>query len=220
MRISLVVAMSRNRVIGVNNQLPWRLPEDLKYFRAITWGKPIVMGRRTHESIGRALPGRHNIVITRNRDYLAQGCTVVDSLDAAWKAADSEEVMVIGGAEIYAKTLPLAECIYLTLVDEDFDGDTYFPQYDATQWQETSRRCFDADDNNPYRYCYLVLERKRKGLARFWGLLRAVSGDDAYERYLIHWRENHAQDGGKPLSRKAFFCAEVERKWNGLRRCC
>lgn len=160
MRISLVVAMSRNRVIGVNNQLPWRLPEDLKYFRTITWGKPIVMGRRTHESIGRPLPGRHNIVVTRNRDYPATGCAVVDSLDAAWKAADSAEVMVIGGAEVFAQTLPQAERLYLTLVDADFEGDTFFPEYDPDQWQELERCCHSQCANNPYRYCYLTLERK------------------------------------------------------------
>lgn len=151
--------MSRNRVIGIDNRLPWRLPEDLKYFRALTWGKPIVMGRRTHESIGRPLPGRHNIVVTRNADYRADGCTVVDSLESAWKAADADEVMVIGGAELYAQTLAQASRLYLTLVDADFEGDTYFPTYDQDAWREQGRQCHEPDAQNPYRYCYLVLER-------------------------------------------------------------
>lgn len=162
MRISLVVAMSRNRVIGLNNRLPWRLPEDLKYFRALTWGKPIVMGRRTHDSIGRPLPGRRNIVVTRNAGYQAEGCTVVHDLEAAWKAADAEEVMVIGGAELYAQTLHSADRLYLTLVDADFEGDAYFPDYDDDQWEERERHCHEPDSNNPYRYCYLTLARKRR----------------------------------------------------------
>lgn len=152
--------MAKNRVIGRDNQLPWRLPEDLKYFRALTWGKPIVMGRRTHESIGRALPGRQNIVVTRAPGYQAEGCSVVGSLEDAWQIAEGDEVMVIGGAEIYAQTLALAERLYLTLVDADIAGDTFFPDYDAGQWEEVERRCHEADQNNPYRYCYVSLQRK------------------------------------------------------------
>lgn len=156
--------MAKNRVIGRNNQLPWRLPEDLKYFRALTWGKPIVMGRRTHESIGRALPGRHNIVVTRAPNYPAEGCSVVSSLEAAWQIANgeaAEEAMVIGGAEIYAQTLALAERLYLTLVDAEVEGDTFFPDYAAGEWEELERRCHAADANNPYAYCYVTLQRRR-----------------------------------------------------------
>lgn len=159
MRISLVVAMSRNRVIGINNQIPWRIPEELKHFRALTWGKPIVMGRATHESIGRALPGRHNIVLTRNSDYRAAGCTVVENLAAAWREAAAEDVMVIGGAEVYAQTLPLADRIYLTWVDGDYEGDTFFPAYDETQWKEVSSEWHEASGGNESRYCYKVLQR-------------------------------------------------------------
>lgn len=160
MLISLIVAMDRNRLIGRGNALPWRLPADLQHFKAVTLGKPIVMGRKTYESIGRPLPGRHNIVISRNPAFSAPGCTVVPSVDAALAAAgEVAEVMVIGGAQLYAETLPRAQRIYLTRIDAGFDGDAWFPALDADVWQECQRAEHVPDDKNPYPYTFLVLER-------------------------------------------------------------
>lgn len=162
MRISLVVAMARNRVIGRDNALPWRLPADLAHFKQVTMGHPIVMGRRTYESIGRALPGRKNIVVSRNRDFAAPGCTVVDSLDAAWKAAgDAGEVSVIGGTTLFEETLPLADTIHLTEVEADVEGDTYFPRFDRGAWRETEIARQPADARHAYALRFLRLDRKR-----------------------------------------------------------
>ena len=129
MKLSIVVAMADNRVIGQDNRLPWHLPADLKHFKQLTTGKPILMGRKTWESIGRPLPERTNIVITRDPDYQAAGCTVVHSVDAALRAAEPHsEVMVIGGAELYRQVLPEVSTIYLTQVHADVEGDTVFPE--------------------------------------------------------------------------------------------
>ena len=125
MIVSLVVAMARNRVIGRDNALPWRLPADLAYFKRVTMGHPVIMGRRTYESIGRPLPGRHNIVVSRNRAFHAPGCTVVGSLEEAWRAAgDADEACVIGGTTLFRETLPIADRIHLTEVEADVEGDT------------------------------------------------------------------------------------------------
>ena len=160
MKISFIVAKARNGVIGDNNQLPWRLPADLKHFKAVTLGKPVLMGRKTFESIGKPLPQRTNIVVTRDAAYQAEGCVVVHSIDAALAAAkDAEEVMVIGGAQFYEQLLPRAERIYLTEVHEDFAGDAVFPEFDAQQWQEVERRDFEPDEKNAHAYSFLVLER-------------------------------------------------------------
>lgn len=161
MILSLVVAMGRNRVIGHNATLPWHLPADLRHFKRITWGKPLLMGRTTHESIGRPLPGRHNIVLSRNPNYRADGCTIVSSLDAALAAAgEAEELMIIGGAEIFQRTLPLAARIHLTEVQAEPPGDTFFPEIDATDWRERSREDHPADERNPHVYSFVVLERR------------------------------------------------------------
>lgn len=158
--ISLIVAMDRNRLIGRGNALPWHLPADLAHFKSITLGKPIVMGRKTYESIGRPLPGRHNIVVSRNPDFSAPGCTVVASVEAALAAAgDVPEVMVIGGAQVYAEALPRAQRIYLTRVDAAFEGDAWFPALDAAVWRECHCAEHAPDDRNPYPYVFLVLER-------------------------------------------------------------
>ena len=134
---SLVVAMARNRVIGRDNQLPWRLPADLAYFKRVTMGHPIIMGRRTYESIGRPLPGRLNIVVSRNPQFRAPGCTVVPSLDDAWRAAgEADEVCVIGGTSIFAEALPAADRIHLTEVEAEVPGDTWFPEFDRGEWTE------------------------------------------------------------------------------------
>jgi dihydrofolate reductase len=162
MRISLVVAMARNRVIGRDNAMPWRLPADLAHFKKVTMGHPIVMGRRTYESIGRALPGRINIVVSRNRAFEAPGCRVVDSLDAAWKAAaGAEEVSVIGGTTLFEETLPLADTIHLTEVEADVEGDTYFPEFDRSAWRETEISRHPADERHAYPMRIVRLDRKR-----------------------------------------------------------
>lgn len=157
---SIVVAMDRNRAIGNNGDLPWHQRADLQHFRKITMDKPILMGRKTHESIGRALPGRHNIVITRNENYeSAAGCTVVHDLDTALLAADSTEVMIIGGADLFAATLPRAEKIYLTEIDTEVEADTFFPEFDTGSWQEVSRESHRADEQNDYPYSFVELVR-------------------------------------------------------------
>lgn len=162
MRIALIVATDLDGVIGRDNDLPWRLPADLRRFRKLTMGKPILMGRKTHDSIGLALPGRRNIVITRQLDYrAAEGCEVVHSFEAALEAAgeDTEEVMVIGGAAIYAEALPQADRLYLTTVQAHVEGDTYFPELDLARWSERSREECPADDKNSYSHLYRVLDR-------------------------------------------------------------
>lgn len=161
MRISLIAAMDRNRVIGKNNKLPWKLPSDLKHFHDLTLGKTVVMGRRTFESIGRSLPNRTNIVITSDEGYSAPGAKIVHSVAEALKAfGEDEEVMIIGGASIYKQFLPLATKIYLTQIDEDFEGDAYFPEFDLKEWAETEREEKIPDRENAYRYTFLTLERK------------------------------------------------------------
>ena len=161
--ISLISAMGRNRVIGINNMLPWRLPADLKHFKQITMGKPVLMGRKTYESIGKPLPGRTNIIISSDHDYQVPGCIVAHSIDDALTAAAShEEVMVIGGAALYQQLLPRADRLYLTLIDEDFSGDAYFPAYNTAAWREVERQDFSANETNPYRHSFVIMERFKK----------------------------------------------------------
>ena len=162
MRIALIVAMAENRVIGRNNQLPWRIPADLRHFKALTMGKPIIMGRKTYESIGRPLPGRDNIVITADSRYQAEGCQVVHSIDQALEAAGScAEAMIIGGANLYRQTLENAERLYLTLVKAEPEGDVWFPAIELQQWREIERETHQADERNEYDYDFVVLERAR-----------------------------------------------------------
>lgn len=161
MKISLIVAMSADRVIGVDNRLPWHLSADLKRFRAITWGKPILMGRKTYESIGRPLPGRENIVLTSDTAYRAEGCTVVDSLDKGLRsAAHHPEIMIIGGSSLYQASLPDANRLYLTRIGRDFAGDTFFPELDLSEWQEVERREVTDDPLVTFSYAFTVLDRK------------------------------------------------------------
>lgn len=156
--LTLVAAVARNGIIGRDNTLPWRLPEDLRRFKALTIGHPIVMGRKTWESLGRPLPGRHNIVVTRDAAYRADGATVVNSLeDALRMLADAGELFVIGGAEIYSLALPLADCLQLTELDADFNGDTHFPALDHTVWRETTRERHHADAG--FDYAFVTYER-------------------------------------------------------------
>lgn len=159
--ISIVVAMDRLQAIGKDGGMPWHLPADLKYFRQITWGKPIVMGRKTHESIGKPLPGRENIVISHNPRWQSPGCIVVPSLENALAhTADTPETMIIGGATIYQLALPLAQRIYLTEVHADIGGDVYFPLFDQQEWQELSRSDHPADTANRYAYSFVQLQRR------------------------------------------------------------
>jgi dihydrofolate reductase len=160
-RLSLIVAASDDDVIGRDSGLPWKLSDDLRRFKALTLGKPIIMGRRTYDSIGRPLPERHNIVITRDAGFEATGITVVQSLDAALDAAgDMPEVMVIGGAEIYALALPRAARIHLTRVHGKIAGDTRLRGLDLAQWREVSRESVPADERNSHASTYSVLERR------------------------------------------------------------
>lgn len=145
--VSMIVAMAKNRVIGIENRLPWHIPEDLKYFKAVTMGKPIIMGRKTYESIGRPLPGRANIVVTRNSDYAPEGVMVVnnviDALDCAKKQAKAvgeSEIFIIGGEQLYRESLPFAEKIYLTEVEIALEGDAYFPIINPEEWCELNRQ--------------------------------------------------------------------------------
>ncbi|MBO6505700.1 MAG: type 3 dihydrofolate reductase [Kordiimonadaceae bacterium] len=159
MKVSLIVAMADNNAIGVDNQLPWHLPADLKYFKAVTMGKPIIMGRKTFESIGRPLPGRQNIVITRNQDWTSDGVTIVRSTEQAVAAAStSDEVMVIGGAEIYRAMLPLVNKLYVTEVALSVEGDAFFPNIDPVEWQEVSRKPHAAEADKP-AYAFVTFER-------------------------------------------------------------
>lgn len=158
--ISIIVAMAQNRVIGNDNSLPWHLPADLQHFKAMTIGKPIIMGRKTWESLPGKLPQRPHIIISANPDYSVDGCMVVNSLEQAIDAAgDVPEVMIVGGAMLYAQALPMADNIYLTLVETEADGDTLFPEYDQTQWRETAREHHSSDDKNPFAYSFITLSR-------------------------------------------------------------
>lgn len=164
MRRSLVVAVARNGVIGRDNQLPWRLPDDLAYFKRATMGHPIVMGRRTWESIGKPLPGRTNIVVTHDPAYEAPGCVVAHSLAEAWRAAEgvegADEVCVIGGTSLFAETLPIADLIHLTEVEADVEGDTFFPDFDRSEWRETEVARHAADARHAYPFRIVRLERR------------------------------------------------------------
>lgn len=166
MKLSMIVAMAQNRVIGRNNKLPWYLPEDLKYFKAVTMGKPILMGRKTYDSIGKPLPGRPNIVITRNRDWSAEGVSVVYSLEQALELGQSlleinggDELMLIGGAQLYETALNQADRLYLTQVHAEVEGDAFFPEFDQSRWSQVGREDFSADGPNPYDYSFLVLDK-------------------------------------------------------------
>ena len=161
--ISLIVAMDQQRLIGRNNQLPWHISADLQYFKKITLGKPIIMGRKTHESIGRALPGRKNIVLTHDKTFKATGCDVVHSVEQALQSAgDVAEVMVMGGASLYALFLPVTDRLYITEVAASLTGDTWFPEWDRVLWTLASEVQHKADDKNSYDYCFKVLDRKNE----------------------------------------------------------
>jgi len=164
--IAVIVAMAQNRVIGKDNQLPWHLPNDLKYFKATTLGKPIIMGRKTYESIGRPLPGRTNIVVTSDRKYHREGVhtahNIADAVELGRQIAQTDgvtEVMVIGGARLYQQVLNDVSRLYLTRVNAEVSGDAHFPELDWSQCSQLSREDFDADNTNSYSYSFEVFER-------------------------------------------------------------
>jgi dihydrofolate reductase len=160
MQLSIIVAMDKNRVIGKNDTLPWHISADLKNFKKITMGKPIIMGRKTHESIGKPLPGRENIILTRDENYQAEGCTVLHSLEDIFEhCKEVDEIMITGGSEIYKHTLDQASRLYLTEVHTEVEGDTSFPEFDLGEWKEVSREDFKADEKNDFDYSFLILER-------------------------------------------------------------
>ncbi len=170
--IALIAAMANNRVIGRDNQLPWHIAEDLRFFKRMTLGKPLIMGRNTFESLGRPLPGRPHIVISRNPDYQPAGVERAATLEAAIaratelaRASSADEIMVIGGAQVYAAALPYARRIYLTLVDAEVAGDTHFPAIDSALWREVSRTAAQARQAHEPDYCFAVLERNEAGLS-------------------------------------------------------
>ncbi|MEW9798466.1 type 3 dihydrofolate reductase [Alteromonas sp. CYL-A6] len=166
MKIAMIAAMADNRVIGKDNGMPWHLPADLKHFKQVTLGKPVIMGRKTYESIGKALPGRTNIVISRSTDFRPADAHIVASPDEALifaqqHCSDADEIMVIGGGAIYQAMLNRAERLYLTFIDATIDGDTQFPDYTTVaQWQEVSSEQRDADDKNPYACRFVTLQRQ------------------------------------------------------------
>lgn len=166
--VAMIAAMSRNRVIGVDGALPWHLPEDLRFFKRMTQAKPLVMGRKTFASIGRPLPGRRNIVVTRDQAFAHPGVEVCHSVAQALALADrhatveaADEIMVMGGGEIYARAMPCAERLYLTEVDTEVAGDTYFPAIDAVHWRETRREAGPAVEGQP-GYDFVTYERRTR----------------------------------------------------------
>lgn len=168
--LALIVARTRNGVIGRDNRMPWHLPEDLRYFKRITMNKPVIMGRNTWESLGKPLPGRDNIVITRNTAYRADGATVVHDLPTALTLADSlasarqvDEIMVIGGADIYRAAMPFITRAYVTEIDADIEGDTFFHELDTQHWQETAREAHAPCEKNPHPYCFVTWQRRQGG---------------------------------------------------------
>lgn len=162
MIISIIAAIGNNRVIGNKNVLPWNLPADLEHFRQLTLGKPVIMGQKTFKSIGKALSGRTNIIITLDKNYTAPGGVVVHSIKESLETAKNfAEVMVIGGASIYKQFLPLASRLYLTLIEGDFAGDAFFPSFNYNDWNEVELIKNEPDKDNSYRYSFIILERKK-----------------------------------------------------------
>ncbi len=160
-RISLIVAMARNRTIGVNNTLPWRCPEDLKHFKALTMGHHMIMGRKTFDSIGKPLPGRITVVVTRNTDLKIEGCIVAHSLrDAIASCAEDDEIFVVGGAELYRQAMPLVDTLYVTEIQQDVEGDAHFPEFDRSEWKEVSREARSQEAPQPLAYHFVTYRRK------------------------------------------------------------
>lgn len=159
--ISFIVAMDENNVIGYKNDIPWNLPNDLKYFKEVTSGHTIIMGRKTYEAIGRPLPNRRNIIVTENKAFDAKGCEVVHSFEEVEALVNTkEEIFIIGGAALFEQFLPVVDRIYLTIIHETFPGDTYFPQWQEEDWKTIEKRQGITDEKNPYPHTFITLERK------------------------------------------------------------
>ncbi len=159
-RVSIIVAMSLNRTIGIDNALPWRCPDDLKHFKALTMGHHLIMGRKTFQSIGRALPGRTTVVVSRDHEWHLEGCLVTNSIPEAVAASASDpEVFVVGGAEIYAQTMGIAETLYVTEIQKDVDGDTLFPEFDLAVWREVSRERHSQITPEPLDFHFVEYRR-------------------------------------------------------------
>lgn len=164
MSISLIAAMDRNRTIGVGNKLPWRLPAEMAYFTRNTVGKTVIMGRKTFESLPKPLKDRRNVVLTRRQEYRPEGCETVHSIDEALRLFKDEELMVIGGADIYAQFLPFADTIYLTAVDAKVEGgDAYFPYFSNSEWELTEIEKREADEKNAYAFTFQTFKRRTNG---------------------------------------------------------
>ncbi len=161
--ISILVAMDKDGLIGKDNDLPWRLPNDLKYFKQLTTNHTILMGRKTYESIGRPLPNRINVVLTRNKDFQPEGCQVVHSIEEVqklFKEESNDELFVIGGSDIFKLLLPYTDRLYITKIDERFEGDTFFPEIDFDSWNLVSKEQGEKDENNPYDYYFCIYDKK------------------------------------------------------------
>jgi dihydrofolate reductase len=166
MTISLIAAVAKNGVIGNAGKIPWHLPNDMRHFREITLNHPVIMGRKTYESIGKPLPGRNNIIVTRQEDYGAPECTVVHTLEDALKAArqeGAEEAFVIGGSELYREAMPVADRLYITAIGENFEGDALFPEINSFEWKKISEEKGTVDEKNRHPHAFLIFERKKKG---------------------------------------------------------
>ncbi len=160
--LSLICAMDKNRLIGNNNELPWHLPADLALFKKNTMGKPIIMGRKTFDSIGRSLPGRQNIVITSNPSWSTEGCDAANSVDQALALVkNADEVMLIGGASLYQQTIERADMLYLTLINHTFSGDTWFPEFDLQQWTVVEETFFDSNETNSHSFSFIKYIREK-----------------------------------------------------------
>ncbi len=161
--LSIIVAMASNRTIGINNTLPWRCPEDLKHFKALTMGHHMIMGRKTFDSIGKPLPGRTTVVVTRNEALTIDGCTIAHSLNGAIAAcAGDEEIFIVGGAELYAQALPIVDTLYVTEIKQDVEGDAHFPEFDNSEWQEISREAFTQVTPQQLEYHFVTFRRNRR----------------------------------------------------------
>ena len=162
MSLSIIVAMARNRTIGVNNTLPWRCPEDLKHFKSLTMGHHMIMGRKTFDSIGKPLPGRTTVVVTRDKNLKIEGCLIAHSLqDAIAACAGDKEIFVVGGAELYALALPFVNTLYITEIQRDVEGDAHFPEFDKSAWLEISREVRMQEAPRPLQYHFVTYQRKR-----------------------------------------------------------
>lgn len=161
MIVSIIVAMDLNRVIGKDNKLPWRLPAELQYVKKTTMGHPIIMGRKNYESIGRPLPGRRNIIVTRDSSYSVEGCEIAHSVEEVFKLCEGEEeIFIFGGEQIYKLFMPYTEKLYITKIHHEFEGDTFFPEIDYSLWNEVSVEKGIRNEKNPYEYEYYVYEKK------------------------------------------------------------